>query len=373
MKTSKHFLIISDDLTEKLNIVNKNFDFINYQEYKLPWSDNHFISNIQRIKSITNENGYTDDFNHNSLLLVDFELDFNEINYRLIRNRFYNCSQHFVDFENSLCKFYKKSEFILTYDSSQYKAIYELIYSKEKKVSNTLLGEDCWESLSILFTTLNNHCNWSIIRNFEGLNDDYHFQKEEDIDIICDNMNLFIAISNANKREEDLGHSSYSINIKDQKVFFDIREVGDKYFDPVWTINMLNNKTYKGFIPVLSDEDYFFSLLYHLKLQKFKIKKEYIKRLDLLAKKINLDLPNEFIHNDEIASKLLNSFMSTYGYCYTFSDDAKRNESFLKNINKLERLDLLNNWKVLIINLIKTVKKNFQSIVLRIKKKLIKN
>ena len=50
MKTSKHFLIISDDLTEKLNIVNKNFDFINYQEYKLPWSDNHFISNIQRIK-----------------------------------------------------------------------------------------------------------------------------------------------------------------------------------------------------------------------------------------------------------------------------------------------------------------------------------
>ena len=266
MKTSKHFLIISNDLTEKLNIVNKNFDFINYQEYKLPWSDNHFISNIQRIKSITNENGYTDDFNHNSLLLVDFELDFNEINYRLIRNRFYNCSQHFVDFENSLCKFYKKSEFILTYDSSQYKAIYELIYSKEKKVSNTLLGEDCWESLSILFTTLNNHCNWSIIRNFEGLNDDYHFQKEEDIDIICDNMNLFIAISNANKREEDLGHSSYSINIKDQKVFFDIREVGDKYFDPVWTINMLNNKTYKGFIPVLSDEDYFFSLLYHLKL-----------------------------------------------------------------------------------------------------------
>ena len=35
MKTSKHFLIISDDLKEKLNIINKNFDFINYQEYKL--------------------------------------------------------------------------------------------------------------------------------------------------------------------------------------------------------------------------------------------------------------------------------------------------------------------------------------------------
>ena len=36
MKTPKHFLIISDDLTEKLNIVNKNFDFIKYQEYN-PW------------------------------------------------------------------------------------------------------------------------------------------------------------------------------------------------------------------------------------------------------------------------------------------------------------------------------------------------
>ena len=200
------------------------------------------------------------------------------------------------------------------------------------------------------------------------------FKKGEDIDILCDNMNLFIAISNAKKRTEDLGRLFiFYKNKKSGKYFLIFEKLEDKYFDPVWTIDMLNNKTYKGFIPVLSDKDYFFSLLYHLKLQKFKIKKEYVKRLDILAKKINLNLPNEFIHNDEITSKLLNSFMSTFGYCYTFSDDAKRNESFLKNITKLERLDLLNNWKFLIINLIKTVKKNSQSIVSRIKKKLTNN
>jgi len=373
MKTSKHFLIINNDLKEKLNLINKNFDFINYSEHKLPWGDDHLILNIRRIKSIINTNLSKYATDHNSLLLIDFELGYNEINYQLFRGKLYECSQNFIDFENFICKFCKESEIILTYNKSQYKAIYELIYSKEKGINSTLLGQDYWESLSFLFKTLNNHCNWAILRNFEGLNDDYHFEKGEDIDILCDNMNLFIAISNAKKREEDFGSCSYFIKIKNQKVFFDIREVGDKYFDPVWSLNMLNNKIYKGFTPVLSNKDYFFSLLYHSKLQKFKIKREYVKRLDFLAKKINLKLPNEFVYDDNITSRLINSFMSTYGYCYTFSDDAKRNEPFLKNITNLERLDLLSNWKVLVTNLIKTVIKNYLSIFYRVIKKFTKN
>ena len=153
MKTSKHFLIINNDLKEKLNLINKNFDFINYNEYKLSWSDNHLMSNIQRIKSIANENLSTYDIDHNSLLLIDFELDYNEINHLLFRSKFYECSQNFIDFENFIYKFCKESEIILTYNSSQYKAIYELIYSKEKEIRSTLLGEDYWESLSVLFKT----------------------------------------------------------------------------------------------------------------------------------------------------------------------------------------------------------------------------
>ena len=86
MKTSKHFLIINNDLKEKLHLINKNFDFINYKEYKLSWSDNHLTSNIQRIKSIANENVFIDDIDHNSLLLIDFEIiDSNKINYLLFR------------------------------------------------------------------------------------------------------------------------------------------------------------------------------------------------------------------------------------------------------------------------------------------------
>ena len=54
MKTTKHFLIINNDLKEKLNLTNNNF--INYREYKLPWSGNHLISNIQRIRIIVNQN-----------------------------------------------------------------------------------------------------------------------------------------------------------------------------------------------------------------------------------------------------------------------------------------------------------------------------
>ena len=67
-----------------------------------------------------------------------------------------------------------------------------------------------------------------------------------------------------------------------------------------------------------------------IKAEKRAVKKIYIQRLDDLATGINFkNLPKRFVLNDIICANLLNGFLSSNSYKYTFTDDAVRNESFL--------------------------------------------
>ena len=157
--------------------------------------------------------------------------------------------------------------------------------------------EKKWDTFSDLIKSLNDKCNWLIIRNFEKLNNDFTFSEGEDIDILCSNLDLLVSVMKAKKREG--GRCSYSVHINNQIVPLDIRFIGDKYFDPLWARDMLKNKVFQKEIPVLNNKDYFFSLLYHIKLQKYFIKDEYIPRLKILARKINLEnLNDDFIYDD---------------------------------------------------------------------------
>ena len=119
---------------------------------------------------------------------------------------------------------------------------------------------------------------------------------------------------------------------------------------------MLNNKKLYNGIPVLSDNDYFFSLLYHIKLQKYFVKNEYVPRLLKLAEKIDFNgLDPNFIYDDKICAEILNNFLEEKNYNYTYTDDARRNEKFLKKIIRKEIIDLSSNWRLLLKNLIHTI------------------
>jgi hypothetical protein len=59
-------------------------------------------------------------------------------------------------------------------------------------------------------------------------------------------------------------------------------------------------------------------------------------------------LPSDFILDDQICSELLNGFLYSNNYKYTFTDDAVRNEDFLKHIKFKEINDHLSNWRLLI-------------------------
>ena len=221
-------------------------------------------------------------------------------------------------------------------------------------MDNNLKLTDGWEKFSDLNNSLNKKCDWLIIRNFENLNDSFLFSEGEDIDILCSNIDLLVDVMKARKREG--GRCAYTVNINNQNVPLDIRYIGDKYFDPLWARDMLNNKKLYNGIPVLSDNDYFFSLLYHIKLQKYFVKDEYVPRLLKLAEKIDFNgLDPNFIYDDKICAEILNNFLEEKNYTYTYTDDARRNEKFLKKIIRKEIIDLSSNWRLLLKNLIHTI------------------
>src|SRR5699024_4672247 len=159
--------------------------------------------------------------------------------------------------------------------------------------------------------------------------------RSKDIDLMCDNIKKFVSASNANKRRGGL--SAYETIVEGQKVLLDIRYVGDNYYNSVWESDMLARKQYKsGYVPILRTDDYFFSLLYHAKLQKRTVKDVYISRLIKLGNQIGLrNISKSTILNDKIAISILNGFLNERGYYFTLPYDKRvyLNKNSFKFIN----------------------------------------
>ena len=266
-----------------------------------------------------------------------------------------------IEFINSKLK---DDSYLITQTDQQFYAIKSIIpkinnrtlieENRIYQIKENLIGTYNWNSLSELFEILNKSTNWLILRNFEELKDTHEFQKGDDIDILCEDLEYFTAIMNAKRRYG--GRCSYYVTVNNQNIPLDIRFVGDKYIDPLWAYDMLKTKDFYNYIPVPSKYNYFFSLLYHSKLQKKSVKQIYIKRLDDLGSQINFkNLPKEFVLNDILCAEILNSFLHSNSYRYTFTDDAVRNNAFLKLINHKEINDPLNNWRTLINKTLKVI------------------
>lgn len=183
-----------------------------------------------------------------------------------------------------------------------------------------IAGTEGWESFEEFFKTVNYSSDWVVLRNHEYLPNNF-WGNDKDIDLMCDNLKKFASASNAIKRKG--GISAYETIVEGKKVLLDIRYVGDNYYDSVWEVEMLNRKMFKGgHVPILRDDDYFFSLLYHAKLQKKEVKDVYIPRLIKLGKQIGLDdITEEMILKDKDSAKILNGFLNEKGYYFSKPHD----------------------------------------------------
>lgn len=219
--------------------------------------------------------------------------------------------------------------------------------------SDYLPGAQPWESIDDFFSFLIRYPNWLILRNFESIDSGLINNVDEDIDILCDDLKDFVLISNAQKRGE--GRCEYYLKVGHGQIKLDLRFIGDKYFDSAWQKEMIRAKKRLGDFYHLDDYNYFYSLLYHIKLQKFSVKEGYESRLRHLWKKIaKSKCPADLLQNDESAL-LLNDFLRKNSYHYTYTDDARRNELFLQLINRKEVIDLKYNHRELFLCLVSTI------------------
>ena len=116
---------------------------------------------------------------------------------------------------------------------------------------------------------MNETLPYVVLRNFEKLPNEYISNEHGDIDLLVKDLNQTIYKTNAIKVHKDANRVHYKINIAGKYVYFDFRCVGDNYYDENWQINILKNriKSAGGFY-IPSNEDHFYSLIYHALIHK---------------------------------------------------------------------------------------------------------
>ena len=160
------------------------------------------------------------------------------------------------------------------------------------KINCDMTGANGFASIEELFYVLNNCSNYLILRNFESLPEEIYVNEHNDIDILCDNPLDCALILNAKKVFPEYYRVHYVTTIKHQgkekEVYFDLRFVGDEYYDKNLEIELLQTRTMskKGFYTI-NKKYYLPTLLYHAYIHKTELSKDYQLRLKTMDKSLN--------------------------------------------------------------------------------------
>lgn len=167
-----------------------------------------------------------------------------------------------------------------------------------------------YKTLNDFFRSIS-HLEYCILRNHEDFSDMRFLNQHPDIDILCDNQSDIVLSSGmAPKHRNDKVH--YYTIISGVKVSVDLRMIGDGYYCKSWEETMLENRIRSGEFFILDPLNYFFSLLYHVIIQKDEIAKEYQVKLCNLAEKcgIEFDVDN--------GVQMLDAFVRKNKYEYSY-------------------------------------------------------
>ena len=199
-----------------------------------------------------------------------------------------------------------------------------------KVYKNDLIGSDGWNNWKDLFEVLNATCNYVVLRGFEELPRN---NSEKDLDLLTDDYQRLASIIGM-IQVKSKPYKGFIV-VDGQKVSVDIRFIGDHYFDTKFQAKVLKDRIIKNDVYVPNDDDYFFSLLYHCKVHKNKVKPIYFSVLDNLALRLGLDwFDITKSLNDTNSSKILNGYYRAHGFVYEnpIDNDVFANEKIIKHL-----------------------------------------
>ena len=142
-----------------------------------------------------------------------------------------------------------------------------------------------------VLSLMNESIDYVIQRNFHGLEDSAH-PKHTDIDLLVTKTAAAVRLINAKPATNDSTRKKFKVELNQTTYYVEIRDVYENYYDPIWALNILQNKNLSVnedyFVP--SVEDQIYMLAYHALLHKYDLKDDYLKQLQDLTKN-NTDRP----------------------------------------------------------------------------------
>jgi hypothetical protein len=170
-----------------------------------------------------------------------------------------------------------------------------------------------WESLEAFFSQLNSNVKYAVLRNYEDLSLEITSSLHPDIDLLCEDAKKLIEAARSERRGKKSRHLAHQkIMIRNKVIALDVRSTGDGYYDARWEKAMLDTRVLKDGMYVLEDTEYFYSLLYHVLIQKEKISDEYYNRLMKMAEDCDISVDKESLLS------CLEAYMRENGYHYTY-------------------------------------------------------
>lgn len=321
-KNSQRLSKVKKEIKKSFNIV----DSVN-----IVWSDSKHLENSYRLFD-------------NKLILKEFIIiifEDKKPSYHLTNNGHENKNITFIKSNTIKLKISH-----ITNELSDFMRLATLIFGKHellniingKKVNDVsmdIVGSNGWVDFKQFIEIANMTTNWLVLRNFEYLPYDF-FENDKDVDMLCSDINLFTKTMNLTKWS--WGIAAYQTSVAGKNIPFDVRYIGDDYYDKLWEYDMLKNKQFtKDNVPRMNNINYFFSLIYHSKIQKTNIKSIYVSRILQLSEKINFThYEKNLIYQDKEIATVINNFLLLNNYTYVKPLDISvpENEFILRYLDK---------------------------------------
>lgn len=173
------------------------------------------------------------------------------------------------------------------------------------------------QDLEKVFTGLDPHCEYLIMRNWEGFYNDILMEGHNDIDVLCgDPYSRYMLAGKLHASPVTNDGYHYVFDYRGREVSLDVRMAGDGYYDYKWQKDMLRHRVLHplGFY-IMDHENYFYSLAYHAIYQKKDgVSDEYMNKLYLMNPGIRGMQQGQLID-------MLHKYMKKKHYKYTVTAD----------------------------------------------------
>jgi hypothetical protein len=195
-----------------------------------------------------------------------------------------------------------------------------------------------FNDLRELFALLNLCCRYLVLRNYEGLPEQFVVGSHGDIDLLVESVEEVVALLGLEKESESELRVRYYVTLSSgDTVYFDLRSPDDGYYDPRWSRHILDTRSLdaRGFY-VPDAESFCYTLMYHALIHKKHIAEDYPPKLQQAYARL---FPGQQLAPDSMV-EVLEAHMLERGYAYTQPQDPSVyfNETNIRRPELIKRL-----------------------------------